>query len=102
MRQVFERSIADLTAPGAFPTYTRLVADTYGHLWAERFTPPGESGSRWAVFDAEGAFLGHVAMPDDLEVTEIGADYVLGIHRDELDVERVRLHAIERPEATGT
>ncbi|MEX2608829.1 MAG: hypothetical protein WEA24_02710, partial [Gemmatimonadota bacterium] len=45
--------------------------------WAELFTPPGESGSRWAVFDPSGAFLGHVAMPEALEVTEIGTDYVL-------------------------
>ncbi|MEX0890808.1 MAG: hypothetical protein WEB88_01470 [Gemmatimonadota bacterium] len=38
-------------------------------------------------------------MPEALEVTEIGTDYVLGIHRDKLDVERVRLYPIQRPEA---
>ena len=41
--------------------------------------------------------LGHVDVPDDLQVREIGADYLLGVVRDALDVEtivRVRLRTL--------
>ena len=42
----------------------------------------------------EGHALGRVRTPDNLNVFEIGTDYVLGVIRDDLEVERVRLHAM--------
>jgi hypothetical protein len=35
-------------------------------------------------------------MPAGLRVDDIGADYVLGVWRDDFDVEHVRLHALRR------
>lgn len=37
------------------------------------------------MYDAEGPFLAWVTMPAGVEILEIGADYVLGITRDDLE-----------------
>jgi hypothetical protein len=41
-------------------------------------------------------WLGEVALPSTLGVTEIGEDYVLGTWRDEMDVEYVRMYSLDR------
>jgi hypothetical protein len=47
--------------------------------------------SRWEVFGADGEWLGAVFTPERFAVMEIGADYVLGVFRDEMDVEHMQL-----------
>jgi hypothetical protein len=37
-----------------------------------------------------------VELPAGLRVLEIGGDYVLGVWNDELDVQHVRLHRLDR------
>ena len=49
---------------------------------------PNRSGPHW---------LGDVAMPPAFTVLEIGDDYVLGIHRDDLDVQRVQIYRMMKP-----
>ncbi len=75
--------------PAAFPAYTALLTDRVGNVWARRFSVPGSDQNRWGVFDPDGRFLGHVALPNGLEPFEIGADYVLGKVQDALYVERL-------------
>ena len=48
------------------------------------------------VFDPDGIWLGTVATPRGLRVTEIGTDYVVGVWRDELDVEYIRVYDLEK------
>ena len=48
------------------------------------------------VYDSEGQFLARVTMPAGIEVLEIGVGHVLGVTRDELDVERVMLLELTR------
>jgi hypothetical protein len=43
------------------------------------------------VFSPEGKWLSDIELPIALFVTEIGENFVLGIRRDELGVERVEL-----------
>ncbi|MBB4636904.1 hypothetical protein [Longimicrobium terrae] len=47
----------------------------------------------------DGRVRGTVSMPGDLNVTQIGADWVLGIAMDADNVERVRLHRLARTAA---
>jgi len=62
----------------------------------QRFLKPWEhdAAAVWLVFDPAGRLLGEVEMPAGLEVFEIGEDYVLGLVRDDLDVERLMLHPL--------
>jgi hypothetical protein len=46
----------------------------------------------------EGLLLGTVTLPP-IDVLEIGEDYVLGVFRDEMEVEYLRVHAIHKQES---
>jgi hypothetical protein len=71
-----------------------VVAD--GDLWVADYRRPSDTQPRWTVFDSTGQMLGAVAMPERFTPYDIGADYVLGTWRDELDVEHVQLYALEK------
>ena len=92
-RRQIERQLAETTFPETMPAYSGLRTDAAGRLWVMDYTTSGEE-NRWDVFEPDGRWLGTVVLPDRLDPTEIGEDYVLGIVRDELGVERVRLHRI--------
>jgi hypothetical protein len=49
------------------------------------------------VFDRDGRYLGTVETPAGFYVHQIGADFVLGRWLDELDVEYVSMHRLEKP-----
>ena len=53
-------------------------------------------GGVWHVFDHGGAKVAEVTVPEDFEPLSIDSDYVIGIRRDELDVESVRVYRVER------
>lgn len=82
-----------------FPAFASVMSDAQGHLWVEEFKPPGEEqpGVIWTVFDPEGRALGFVETPAELEIYEIGEDYILGRTRDELDVEYIQVWPLDRP-----
>jgi hypothetical protein len=83
--------------PPEVPGFTELLASPDGYLWAKRFTLPGEGTNRWGVFAPDGQFLGHVELPERFALFEVGNDYLLGVSRDELEVERVELYQLNRP-----
>jgi len=93
----WERLFAAMPLPERKPAFVRMIVDRAGNIWLEPFTGFVRERRPWTVFRADGRLLGDVRMPDGLRVLEIGDDYVLGVWRNEVDVEFVRLHAIERP-----
>jgi hypothetical protein len=97
-RPVVERQLRDMPLPTAFPAFARLEVDPGGNLWIEPFRRPSASGAaEWTVVNADGALLGTVRVPSDLTVTDIGDDAILGVWRDALGVERIRLYALTKP-----
>jgi len=84
--------------PETMPAYTAMQIDDTGHLWLRVFSPPGVNRESWEIFSPDGTWLGTVAVPLGTAVTQIGSDYLLGIHQDELGTEVVRLHRLVRPE----
>ena len=88
-----------LPLPEIVPSTERLIVDADENLWALRYRLPWESDLQWDVVSGDGDWLGTVTSPPNLTVYQIGRDFVLGVHRDSLGVERVRLHALERSEA---
>lgn len=87
-----------LPLPRFFPPHGRLMADVLDCLWVEDFQPPGNETRIWSVFDETGALAGRVTLPDSFDPMEIGPDYVLGVGRDQLDVEYLRLYSLHRGE----
>lgn len=89
------------------PAFWDVIVDEAGFLWVEPYDPSKHSlqipdraaanpGSEWLIFAPDGRRVGAVRMPDGLEPTDITRDAVVGIHRDELGVEAVRVHRLRR------
>ena len=66
-------------------------------MWIQRYRLPWETTPIWDVIDAEGRWLGMVEMPPRVRVVQIGGDFVLGRHHDELNVERIHLYSLTKP-----
>ena len=76
------------------PAFSAILLDNTGRLWVR--TPKPIDGavagslndyaigpSTWSVFSATGAWLGDVVIPPRFTPMDIGADYVLGVARDD-------------------
>jgi len=89
-----ERPAADV-----FPAVSSLQVGQDGSIWVWRYRRPGESDQVRAMgFGPDGEFICHLIRGmDDYSIREFGADYVLGIHTDELGVQQVAMYGLERP-----
>jgi hypothetical protein len=102
-RQVADRvpqmaaALAEIPRPSQAPAFSSLVIDREENLWVQDYPSPGAASASWTVFDSQGAMLGQVALPAAFRPTDIGADYILGIWTDELDVERIRVYSLRKP-----
>lgn len=98
MPPVFRDWRVNLPVPETLPAHGALLADSEGYLWAAEYSLEEES-TTWWVFNADGRWLGAVAIPPGGTLTQIGSDFVLGVWKDELDVEQVRMYGLRRSDA---
>ena len=88
--------------PSHLPTFEGLHADSEGNVWARQEKYGADAGVEGAdmyeffIFGADGRHLGGVELPANLEVYQIGADFLLAKMRDDLDVDYVHLYRIEK------
>ena len=88
--------------PPTLPTFYQLHVDPDGNIWAVQMRHGAGDDGRFSglldyfVFGPDGRHLGVIALPDDLVVHQIGSDYILGVVRDELEVQYVHVYAIEK------
>jgi hypothetical protein len=78
------------------PAYVEVRVDEDGNTWLNHYAPPRLPSPVWTVLSREGRFLGTVRMAERLRVLHIGIEAILGVWNDELDVQYVRLHRIEK------
>ena len=94
-----KREYAAIPVPSTMPAYRWMRASRDGHLWVQDYLAHRDTVARWSVFDPDGRFLGSVPMPRRFEPMEIGDDYALGVWRDDLNVQYVRLYTLHKPRA---
>jgi hypothetical protein len=94
-RPGLRRFYEELPVPTTRPAYARLLAGPDGELWVQDSAFNGEA-TTWHVFDPEGSWLGDVEMPGGFRPTQILDDEIIGVWRDELEVEYVRGYALQR------
>jgi hypothetical protein len=82
-----------------FPGYDRISLDPDANPRVRRFRRPGESERQWAVFSPDRRLLETVEVPGNLEIPDIGTDFVLATARDDMGIERVRLYHLVKPSA---
>ena len=98
-RAQVREQLQDIPVAGYLPAFTSVMTDALDHLWVEEFAVPGEEqpGILWTVLDPGGQVLGFVETPKELEIYEIGADYIVGKTEDEeFGVESVQVWRLER------
>ena len=96
-RQRIHQRMMDVTPfPDRMPAYESFQPDADGNLWVASFLWPEAGPRMWVVLDPEGVSLGTVITPAGLRVTDIGSDYLLGVSRDSLGIERVEVYALRK------
>jgi hypothetical protein len=106
--------IEDL-APGVaeepVPVISETMVDRDGRIWLKHYEPATDAthlrsgalaGGHWTVVEADGRVVAEVALPVGFAPMDATGRSVLGVHRDELDVERVVTYELlDGPDGTG-
>jgi len=83
--------------PPVYPAFApEIHVDDESNVWVRETPRPDHQGWEWSVFSAAGAFLGTVNLPRGAQILDIGAEYILCLEHDELDVEYVRKYRLRR------
>lgn len=99
--------LPDVPKTDLVPRASAFLIDDLGFIWTKTFDPVDDAigvgdqrrgGGEWMVTDLNGERVARVTVPDGVEPVEIVGDRLLGIERDELGVQRVVIHEIERPD----
>lgn len=96
-RAALRASMARTPGPDTLPAFETAGTDALGNTWVKPFRSPADSGpDHWIVLDGQGVALGRIEVPEDVELYDVGVDYVLGLWTDSLGVEHVRLWRLTR------
>ncbi len=96
-RDRWRRIMDELPRVTILPAFRSIRGDAEGNVWVEDRLHPTDESSAWTVFAPDGRALTKVRLHERFRPMELGADYVLGVVRDELDVERLQLWRLEKP-----
>jgi hypothetical protein len=82
-----------------YPAHDRILVDATGAIWMREDIGPRRTeveGHWWDVLASDGRWLGRVSTPPRLEVYQVSRNRVIGVWRDENDVEHLRVHRLSR------
>ncbi|MEO8000089.1 MAG: hypothetical protein ABI852_21740, partial [Gemmatimonadaceae bacterium] len=97
MRKQVEANYEAAPLPKVLPPYRELLVDIDQNLWVRDYAISGTTNVIWTVFDRTGKQLTELALPNTLEVFEIGKDYVLGRYIEaNADLPEVRMYQLNR------
>jgi hypothetical protein len=87
-----------VTVPAVRPPFSAIMLDAAGNLWVEQGpSSNGDSESTdYLVFDPAGVLLGAVVLPQ-VQVLDIGDNYIIGVYEDDLEVEYLQVFEIVKP-----
>ncbi|HUF51318.1 MAG TPA: 6-bladed beta-propeller [Longimicrobiales bacterium] len=95
-----QRLFREVPQPELLPAFSAMLVDAEDNLWVaswvSAFAPPQRAPAEWYVFAADGHLLGRVDMPAGFRPLDVGTDYVLGVTRDDLEVEQIELYRLHR------
>ena len=94
IRQMIEAQ----TRPVTRPAFNDMLVDPSGAIWLELYRGVSEQDrpQEWLILDSDGTWLGTVKVPDGFSATGITMDAVLGVRRDEVDVEHPQVLRLTR------
>ena len=116
---LYDRNLVDSPVPpaargvlieglGALPPVDSLLPVRYvrvteqGRFWVSDARIPADTAVTWAVYELDGTPTATITLPARFEPHDIGHDYVLGRWFDDLDVNYIRMYALEKPDGSPT
>ncbi len=96
-RVMLAQHLDEMDVPPSRPAYGDILTDRRGNVWLAEYVRYPAVPESWTVLDVPGRLLGVVRMPARFRLTEVGDDYVLGVWRDDSDVEYVRKYGLLKP-----
>ncbi|MHB1194848.1 MAG: hypothetical protein ACYC6F_17615 [Longimicrobiales bacterium] len=81
--------------PEHLPLYTGLALDPEGVIWVV-LSSPGDAETRFQAVSKDGTFLADLRIPEELELYEVGRDYLLGGIHHETGIPGIALYRIHR------
>jgi hypothetical protein len=96
--------------PAEVPVFSDFLVDEEGFVWVRPFVPERDAvalganlgtgrsgqGGEWTILSPQGDRVGEIQVPDGFEPFQVMSDRVLGIYKDELGVEFVRMYSLVR------
>ena len=81
---------------GPMPLFTIPFGDAEGRVWLPSYRPgDGREGAPdYTVISADGEWLGTVEAPSRFRILDVAGGLVLGVHRDDMDVESVVVYEL--------
>jgi hypothetical protein len=95
-RDVVEVKYSARHLPKRMPVFQALVAGMDGELWVQRFAPSRAGPTQYVVLAANGQVVARVAVASGFRVTDVGHNYVVGVHKDDDGVESVLAYTLTR------
>lgn len=80
-----------------FPAVMEIQIDDQGRMWVRTFARPRASDTVWLGFAETGAFVCSLSVPRAITVFRFDSSAVVGVHRDEMDVESVGVTSFTLP-----
>jgi hypothetical protein len=87
---------ANLPMDHTLPAISQMLLDDLGNLWVGLFSRDTSAAREWLVFDGAGDVLATASTPAGLTPTHFGLDFVVGVWKDDTEVESVRVHRLIR------
>ncbi len=89
-------SFAGETLPDSIPVFSAILVDARNRVWVERYQPEYETGpTLWWIIGTDGRIEATIALPHRFTPHQVDDSLIVGVERDELDVERVREYTFE-------
>lgn len=88
---------AEMPTPETVPPYELFARDELDNLWIGEYLLPDQQSRTWTLADSAGNAIGRITTPPRTVPLDIGPDWLLGVTRDEFDVESVTLWRLHRP-----
>jgi hypothetical protein len=93
-RRDYLSALDNASRPTLLPAYSRVVVSAKGNVWAQIYSPDFLASGTWDVYGAGREWLGQVQTPAGFMVTSVTSDQLVGVWRDDLGVEHVRVYQI--------
>ncbi len=88
--------------PNRMPAVGGILSDPHRRVWVGPHVPAAQREAvSWTVFGPDGERLGEVQMPHGFLPLDVGRSQAVGIWRDDLGVEHVRVYSLGGPGTDG-